>query len=43
LPPPHSPPAAELRFPPRINQEKDGGLPPVTLEKSHDPYSLMAL
>jgi hypothetical protein len=33
----HSPPAAELRLPPQISHEKDGGLPPVTSEKPHDP------
>ena len=37
LPPPHSPPAAELRLPPQISHEKNGGLPPVTSEKPHDP------
>jgi hypothetical protein len=30
FPPPHSPPAAELRLPPQISHEKAGGLPPVT-------------
>ncbi len=29
--------AAELRLPPQISHEKDGGLPPVTLEKPHAP------
>ena len=31
MPPPHSPPGAELRLPPQISHEKDGGLPPALL------------